>query len=1057
MAQSANRAPAQNSRPQRRRPPQQRRRPPQQMQAPPQQMQQQAPPQQMRTQAQWQPQNILNAGEKFAKVRKVMSGDTVRLESLEHFEFMVTLDGILAPRVSRSKQDDANNSDEAFGYESREFLRKLLIGAYVIVSGKEEDMQNLQPESNGRLKRIFGTLKVSATNPCGPIAFESHGRPEQWNSVTELVVSAGFGTVKGNVGEKFDGLRALEQQAREKGVGRWMQGDDARQIIVQHVRMVEWEPNVQNLFQSFRGKQIDGIIEEVREGSTVRVELIMPTQGGIQTQMIWVAMSGIQCPPMPKPKVIQEREYRNQIDRGENPGQFRYEPPSQIAVNAKRFVERRLLHQDVKVCLEHLDTNQNTLYGSVLFPKGDIAVKLLSQGLGHVVEWHVNSQSKQMYQNAEAFAKNNHAGIWAQESAPKFRPKKKIVAEANKWMCTQVYNGDCLILTDSQKDPKTTSKGELNKRVYLASLKCPRTANPRSKEPAEEYSFEAREYVRSRLVGQNITVRTQYTRTGNRGGELLEYVSISYDNNKDISTELVKAGLADIVPHSKKDPRVENYFQLQQFRDDAKAKKLGMWSEAPYKRPKLVDLTISGRKGDPANQRRETEIRNQAIKYMKEIGLGDNIQRNTREDRRKRRDKKAGNISGHIAAVVEYVFTSTRMKVRLVEKNMYVILLFAGIQGIRGQNLDQKTQLLVDETTEWVRRRVQQQEVFIQIENLDKYANFVGHLLIKEPGRKPVNLGFELLKLGAAKVFEPSAERSPMHHKLMSAQTEAQEGRVGLWRDWTPPVKQEEEEVQSQQPSEPKGPQKHAMEDKSLQAMVTYIDSATDFYAVQLNTPQKKKIEDYMATVNPANNQIYESFKPEAKDRVAGLYEGNYYRCSISSVSRKKEPARFFVNFLDYGNRGELSESQILPLVRNNGEGQDVADLPPLAIRCRLAGLKPPPAKNDDYCMEAGSYFANQVYFQEIDARILKVSRSKHQEVHEVEVTHNGVNVNDDMMLKGWARVDKKNYNVWGGGRRKEPCPFPDMLKRYAESAKLGYSQHVGMYRYGMVDSDDEE
>jgi len=400
------------------------------------------------------------------------------------------------------------------------------------------------------------------------------------------------------------------------------------------------------------------------------------------------------------------------------------------------------------------------------------------------------------------------------------------------------------------------------------------------------------------------------------------------------------------------------------------------------------------------------------------------------------------------------------MKVRLVEKNMYIILLFAGIQGIRGQDLSEKERRMAEDSTEMVRRKVQQKEVFIQIENLDRHSNFVGHLLIKENNRK-VNLGIELLKLGVAKVFGPSAERSPMYNRLMSAQQEAQDAKLGVWENYVEASKDDDVQEKESSGNDRKQTQRtrdaHPMEGKTIKATLTHVENATEFYMAETTSKDYMEVDQYMASVTPVNNRIQEGWDPQAKDRVAGLFDGQYYRCQISSISKKTTPPVYHVVFMDFGNRGRLQESQILPLVRNQNEGRDIADKKPLAIKCRLAGLKPPPAKNEDYCQQAGMFVSNSLYNREIQAKILRVTKSRKQEVHEIVAMVDGDNVNETMVSSGWARIDSKNFDVWGGGRQTKECPFPELLESMKELSASAQGSHVGMYLYGTVDSDDED
>lgn len=48
------------------------------------------------------------------------------------------------------------------------------------------------------------------------------------------------------------------------------------------------------------------------------------------------------------------------------------------------------------------------------------------------------------------------------------------------------------------------------KRLYLASIRCPRTAT--RNRPDEPWAFDAKEFVRKRLIGKKVTVVVEYSR-----------------------------------------------------------------------------------------------------------------------------------------------------------------------------------------------------------------------------------------------------------------------------------------------------------------------------------------------------------------------------------------------------------------------------------------------------------------------------------------------------------------------------------------------------------------
>jgi staphylococcal nuclease domain-containing protein 1 len=209
----------------------------------------------------------------------------------------------------------------------------------------------------------------------------------------------------------------LQAQAKKQKLGKWAAGDS---FPAEHLRNVDWSPDELALYNKYKGQPLDAVIEEVREGTTIRCQVQAPNTAGINTMMFWLHLSGVQSRPMPKPISVQEAEYNNQRVRN---GPFQPLNPSSpqflCAREAKKFTQKRLLHMSVKIildaCIEKpLPRNGGvvtTLYGRVDFNGRDIAHLLLREGHSRVIEWHMNPDI-QRYEQMEEYARQNKKGIW---------------------------------------------------------------------------------------------------------------------------------------------------------------------------------------------------------------------------------------------------------------------------------------------------------------------------------------------------------------------------------------------------------------------------------------------------------------------------------------------------------------------------------------------------------------------------------------------------------------------------------------------------------------------
>jgi staphylococcal nuclease domain-containing protein 1 len=67
--------------------------------------------------------------------------------------------------------------------------------------------------------------------------------------------------------------------------------------------------------------------------------------------------------------------------------------PEPFAVQARHFTELRLLNREVQIVMQTLDRTGNVL-GSVLHPKGNIAVEMVKNGLAKVADRSLAALSK---------------------------------------------------------------------------------------------------------------------------------------------------------------------------------------------------------------------------------------------------------------------------------------------------------------------------------------------------------------------------------------------------------------------------------------------------------------------------------------------------------------------------------------------------------------------------------------------------------------------------------------------------------------------------------------
>lgn len=232
---------------------------------------------------------------------------------------------------------DEASKDEPWAWESREFLRRLLVGEEVY----------FQAERKPNINRDYGVVFLGKD-------------VNNLTNVTELAVTEGLLCVRREgvrPTPELQRLGELEDQAKAQGKGRFS-GQTPTQ------RGITWQIENPRHFVDFQGgKPVRAIIEHVRDGSTVRAFLLP------DFQYITLMISGIRCPGF-------------RLDQDGKP-----DPSVEVpfANEARFFVESRLLQRDVEILLESV--NNLNFVGTILYPKGNIAEALLREGFAKCVDW----------------------------------------------------------------------------------------------------------------------------------------------------------------------------------------------------------------------------------------------------------------------------------------------------------------------------------------------------------------------------------------------------------------------------------------------------------------------------------------------------------------------------------------------------------------------------------------------------------------------------------------------------------------------------------------------
>jgi len=666
-------------------------------------------------------------------VKQVLSGDSVIIRGQPKGgpppERQINFASVSAPRLARrpttGQAEGEGSKDEPYAWESREFLRKKLVGKdilfvveYKVNSGRE-----------------YGTLYVGKDIESG-------------ENITETMVSEGLVTVRKEGKADVSRLTELEEAAKTGRKGKWA-GDGEK-----HVRDITWAIDNPGSFVDKMGrKPISAVVEHVRDGSTVRAFLLPGFQ------YITLMMSGIRSPSI-------------KLDADGKPDRSQAEPFSE---EARYFTESRLLQRDIEVVLESV--NNANFVGSVLHPNGNIAELLLKEGFARCIDWSMGSVTggAEKLRSAEKFAKEKKLRIWKEYQA-KTGGVALLKGKDKEFTATVVecINADALNVR--------LADGTV-KKIFFASIRPPRQEEakkdgaPDGKEPKKEkenkvfrplydipFMFEAREYLRKKLMAKKVHVTVDYVQPASeaqqQGKILAEKLCCTVKHEGvNIGEALVSKGLATVVRYRQDDDqRASDYDALLSAEQKAKNAQKGLHGKKDAEGKAMqhvIDIT-----GDAAKAKQFLPFFQRAGKttaIVEFVASGSRLRMFVPREMRVitfllggiscPRAPRAGGpapVKGGDAAAANII----------------------------------KGEPFGEEALNFTRNLCLQREVEIEVDSIDKAGNFIGFLWVD--GK---NLSVALVEEGLSTVHF-SAERTSHFRALQIAESNAKARRDKIWQDY---------------------------------------------------------------------------------------------------------------------------------------------------------------------------------------------------------------------------------------------------------------------------------
>ena len=500
-------------------------------------------------------------------VKGVLSGDTIIISgalskdySLPE-EINLTLTGVFAPKIGNSSKLE----EEPYSFESREFLRKLLIGK--VVHYKIDYTHN---------DRKFGHIKfenklINAEIIKSGLAKIGYLPKNQENIYkTDL-----WASLKAAEKEAMDNKRGIYEVKEEK--------DESNK----HVRKLgnlndieEAKKKITELIES--GDNLDAIVEYV-----------------FNTSMLSIYIPSLSCFAKVNLRFVQIPS------NTKAPELFKI---------GKAKTERLCLSKDVKLKIFDMDGTGN-LTGDIFLQieksEQNLAQYLLKNGFcksftgGNKNPKVFNLLDINMARAAENEAKAKRAGLWKNENIPEMKKiKKENQEDLSQAKCIMVNSGDSLTVLNKKNEEV---------RIFLSNLKAPALAKFGSDEQNKPWAFQSKEFFRKKLVGKTLICELDYIHTINLENlskkdleknkdskRVMKFYTVYYPDDKKqnicINVELIENGLANLTNYKIEEGNPSKEFDsMLRAEQEAKKNKVGLHSTKVPPLCTYSDLIVSGK------------------------------------------------------------------------------------------------------------------------------------------------------------------------------------------------------------------------------------------------------------------------------------------------------------------------------------------------------------------------------------------------------------------------------------------------------------------------------
>lgn len=517
--------------------------------------------------------------------------------------------------------------------------------------------------------------------------------------------------------------------------------------------------------------------------------------------------------------------------------------------------------------------------------------------------------------DGQDIAQINKVGLWKnlekkEESKNKTQSYDEESSKEYEARVIEIHSGDSMTVMINSNE---------SRRLFLASIKSPNMSRKEG-EDHEPWAWEAKEYLRKQCIGKNVRIEMEFKKEIELRGEefkgetkLMEFASV-FVGKKNIAVSMLQQGYAKTALSKFQEDNSKYFQDLIKASASAEEKKKGIFS---IKDPNIYRYIDTSKNLKGARTVFETL-------------------------------KGKGDMQG----TIEYVISGSKFKVRLDQDN---VLISFGLIGIDIPSPD-ANQADITEIYERAKNnakiKLQQHDAIINIKHMDKKGNFLGNLWFYDLEKKKKGRNYirDLVRNGSAAIQSDRANKIDEYKDIAEAQEEAQHDEIGIWNPKLSKI--------YGLPGDEDFEEEDSYVGQTFEGRVLDIQDASLFYIMfQKDDDKLAVIEE---TLKDYSKSSYETLKHPVKIGTicAAKFHVDdcYYRATVErQIHAKKKGYWYEVTFLDYGNKAEVSVSnlkKIDPLI---------VKYPPLAYQCNLAYIKVPRVSHT-FGKAAYDYFKEKIW-----------------------------------------------------------------------------------------------